>query len=135
MPSKTLLIFQLTVNITQKGKALKCLVMLLLLAVALPSCSKDEPVDSNEPTEDIITADFDEDFAIELQKRGYVADATYITEADVCDIAALDVSGTWESPGHLTSLKGIDYFRSLQALSCGYNQLTGLIVEKPHAAD
>ena len=38
----------------------------------------------------------------------------------------LDVSGTYENPGTLTSLQGIEYFESLTQLSCYYNQLTSL---------
>ncbi len=82
-----------------------------------------------------ITADFDPLFAQELQKRGYVADAKHITLAKVKDITKLDVSGSYNSDlqkytGELTSLRGIEYFESLERLSCFGNQLTTLDVSK-----
>ena len=72
---------------------------------------------------------FDPDFAKELQKQGIIADAENITPEDLEKIATmteLDVSGTYENPGALTSLQGIEYFESLTQLSCYYNQLTSL---------
>ena len=72
---------------------------------------------------------FDPDFAKELQKQGIIADAENITPEDMEKIATmteLDVSGTYENPGTLTSLQGIEYFESLTQLSCYYNQLTSL---------
>lgn len=72
---------------------------------------------------------FDPDFAKELQKQGIIADAENITPEDMEKIATmteLDVSGTYENPGALTSLQGIEYFESLTQLSCYYNQLTSL---------
>ena len=74
---------------------------------------------------------FDPDFAKELQKQGIIADAENITPEDMEKIATmteLDVSGTYENPGALTSLQGIEYFESLTQLSCYYNQLTSLDV-------
>lgn len=68
---------------------------------------------------------FDPDFAKELQKQGIIADAENITPEDMEKIATmteLDVSGTYENPGALTSLQGIEYFESLTQLSCYYNQ-------------
>lgn len=72
---------------------------------------------------------FDPDFAKKLQKQGIIADAENITPEDMEKIATmteLDVSGTYENPGALTSLQGIEYFESLTQLSCYYNQLTSL---------
>lgn len=77
------------------------------------------------------TAQFDPDFAKELQKQGIIADAEHITPEDMEKIAAitsLDVSGTEDAPGALTSLQGIEYFESLTDLECGYNRLTSLDV-------
>ena len=73
---------------------------------------------------------FDPLFAQELQKRGYIPDATRITPEQVKDIEVLDVSGTSEQPGSLTSLRGIEYFESLDTLYCSYNQLTMLDVSQ-----
>ena len=77
------------------------------------------------------TAQFDEAFAKELQKQGIIADADNITPEDMEKIAAitsLDVSGTEDAPGALTSLQGIEYFESLTFLKCDSNQLTTLDV-------
>ena len=77
------------------------------------------------------TAQFDPDFAKVLQKQGIIADAGNITPEDMEKIAAiteLDVSGTEDAPGALTSLQGIEYFESLTFLKCDSNQLTTLDV-------
>ena len=77
------------------------------------------------------TAQFDPGFAQKLQELDIIADAEHITPADMEKIAAmteLDVSGTYENPGTLTSLQGTEYFESLTDLDCSYNQLTSLDV-------
>ena len=79
------------------------------------------------------TAQFDPDFAKELQKQGIIADAGNITPEDMEKIAAitsLDVAGSYDNPGTLTSLRGIEYFESLEELFCLYNQLTALDVSR-----
>lgn len=67
----------------------------------------------------------DPDFALVLQAKGYIADAATVTKEEVAAITELDVSNS-----SLTSLKGIEYFTSLQVLSCYWNQLTELDVTK-----
>ena len=77
------------------------------------------------------TALFDPDFAKKLQEMGHISDAENITSADMEKIAAiteLDVSGTYENRGTLTSLQGIEYFESLTKLERSYNQLESLDV-------
>ena len=79
------------------------------------------------------TAQFDEAFAKELQKQGIIADADNITPEDMEKIAAitsLDVAGSYDNPGTLTSLRGIEYFEALEVLFCLYNQLTSLDVSR-----
>ncbi len=79
------------------------------------------------------TAQFDPDFAKELQKQGIIADADNITPEDMEKIAAitrLDIAGSYDNPGTLTSLRGIEYFEALEELSCLYNQLTSLDVSR-----
>ena len=79
------------------------------------------------------TAQFDEAFAKELQKQGIIADADNITPEDMEKIAAitsLDVAGSYDNPGTLTSLRGIEYFESLEELFCLYNQLTAMDVSR-----
>ncbi len=82
-----------------------------------------------------ISAFFDPLFAQELQNRDYVADAKHITLAEVGTITYLNVSGELDTNSHkytgkLTSLRGIEYFRSLKNLNCRGNQLTTLDVSK-----
>ena len=79
------------------------------------------------------TAQFDEAFAQELQKQDIIADAGHITPEDmekIATITRLNVSGTYENRGTLTSLQGIEYFESLTYLNCDYNQLTELDVSQ-----
>ena len=94
-----------------------------LLAVTLLAGCKDEP----DLTENV-TKHFDKEFALLLEERGYIPNAEKITPADVKDITYLDVSGSYEQRGNLTSLAGIEYFSALDTLNCYFNQLTTLDV-------
>ena len=79
------------------------------------------------------TAQFDPDFAKKLQELGHISDAENITSADMEKIAAitsLDVAGSYDNPGTLTSLRGIEYFESLTFLKCDYNSLELLDVSE-----
>ena len=74
---------------------------------------------------------FDPGFAQKLQELGHISDAENITSADMEKMSAiteLNVAGTKNTPGTLTSLRGIEYFESLTELRCSYNQLTSLDV-------
>ena len=90
-----------------------------------------------DPNEDI-TAQFDEDFAAELESRGYIEDANHITRADVMYFPHLNIDGEADYiPGSglvvvdgLTSLKGIEYFEALTQLFCQRNYLTSLDLSK-----
>ena len=90
-----------------------------------------------DPNEDI-TAQFDEDFAAELESRGYIEDANHITRADVMYFPHLNIDGKADYiPGSgpvvvdgLTSLKGIEYFEALTQLFCQRNYLTSLDLSK-----
>ena len=42
----------------------------------------------------------------------------------------LDISGTYDNPGSLTSLRGIEYFEALTKLNCIYNQLPTLDISQ-----
>ena len=77
------------------------------------------------------TALFDPDFAKKLQELGHISDAENITPEDmekIATITSLNVSGSYDDPGTLTSLQGIEYFESLTVLSCYNNSLTELDV-------
>lgn len=79
------------------------------------------------------TAQFDEAFAQKLQEQGIIADAENITPEDmekIATITSLNVSGSYDDPGTLTSLQGIEYFESLTYLYCAYNELTSLDVSQ-----
>ncbi len=82
-----------------------------------------------------ITSSFDPAFAKELQARGYIPDANRIYAKDVADITELDVSGTFDAVGELTSLMGIEYFTSLKKLNCSGNQLTTLDISSNTALE
>ena len=75
------------------------------------------------------TALFDETFAQKLQQRDIVADAEKITMQEMQSMAImaeLDISGTYDNPGSLTSLRGVEYFESLTKLNCDRNSLPTL---------
>ncbi len=103
---------------------MKKFLYLTLCVALLAACNKDE-VEKN------VAQDFDTSFAQLLQERGYIADASHFTAAEVADIESLDVSGSWEdyeAGKGLTSLQGIEWFTSLRILFCFQNQLTNLDV-------
>lgn len=70
-----------------------------------------------------ITEAFDPFFAQILQRRGYIANASYITYKEVRNITQIDVSGE-----AITSLQGIEFFSALTWLDCSSNRLTSLDV-------
>lgn len=110
-------------------KKLKSFSLLALAAaLAFAGCKKDDfaPVQ-------IVTSDFDPVFARVLQEKGYISDAGNITTADTDNLAAiieLDICGEGDTPGPIISLRGIEHFKSLRTLYCGYNQLTELDVSQ-----
>ena len=76
---------------------------------------------------------FDETFAQKLQQRDIVADAEKITMQEIQSMAImteLDISGTYDNPGSLTSLRGIEYFEVLTKLNCNRNSLPELDVSQ-----
>ena len=76
---------------------------------------------------------FDETFAQKLQERDIVADAEKITMQEMQSMAImteLDISGTYDNPGSLTSLRGIEYFEALTKLNCNRNSLPELDVSQ-----
>lgn len=97
--------------------------LLPLFVVQAGQVASDDP---SVPGYTDITEDFDPLFAKTLEIRGYVADADHITLEEVEKITELDVSGSEEQRGPLTSLEGIEYFRNLKILNCWANQLTTL---------
>ena len=101
-----------TITATAGGKSAACTVMV--------TATPDDDAD--------ITAAFDPRFARVLQQKGYIADAEHIAFGEVKDIRTLRVDGTFAGYGLLTSLKGIEYFQSLEELSCYSNRLVSLDV-------
>lgn len=101
----------------------KIYTLFLLAGLAAAGCSKEDEGSNRD-----VTNDFDPLFALELQSRGYIDNAAYITPAQVEAIETLNVSGNDSDYGTLTSLQGIEYFTSLTSLSCSSNRLTSLNV-------
>ena len=100
-----------------------------LMSLALVSCDKSDYADKD------ITSQFDPEFASELQKLGYIDDASHITMADVADITELDISRDSYNRGSLTSLKGIEFFSALNKLDCMFNQLTSVDISRNSALE
>ena len=76
---------------------------------------------------------FDETFAQKLQERDIVADAEKITMQEIQSMTImteLDILGTYDNPGSLTSLRGIEYFEALTKLNCNRNSLPELDVSQ-----
>lgn len=101
------------------------LLTLLAAALAFTGCQKDDSVPAQP-----VTSDFDPVFARVLQEKGYISDANNITTDDLAAITELDVWGEGDNPGPITSLRGIEHFKSLTELDCSNNQLTTLDVSQ-----
>lgn len=106
-------------------KSILIFIFAAAMLAGVSSCSDDDSADSID-----VTGEFDPLFARELQHRGYIADASRITPKDVKNIREVNVFGTFEEHGPLTSLAGIEYFESLEKLNCSYNHITELDVTK-----
>lgn len=50
----------------------------------------------------------------------------YLSQTEIDSVTSINVSGTAENPGAITSLRGVEYFTKLNELSCPYNQLITL---------
>jgi len=106
-----------------------------VLIALLAGCKSEDPNFTIDVTEH-----FDREFALLLEERRYIPDATKITLADVKDLKKIDVSGLclpdpgvpgfFRYYGKLTSLAGIEYFSALDSLNCDGNQLTVLSLNK-----
>ncbi len=85
----------------------------------------------SEPTvAEINASNFpDASFRNWLLTQSYGADGK-LTASEISSIKNIIVSGSSSSPGAISSLKGIEYFTSLKALRCSYNQLTSLDLSK-----
>ncbi|MBP3349283.1 MAG: hypothetical protein J6L03_01445 [Bacteroidaceae bacterium] len=103
--------------------------LLLLVTLVLMLCACDK---ENLPNN--IAKNFDPEFAIALEKLGYIRDAEYITPDDVRNIKNLDVqwrcaclAGFYPWVGvELSSIKGIEYFENLEVLNCSGHNITEL---------
>jgi len=51
-----------------------------------------------------------------------------ISSAEAEALSVLDVSGTYDTPGAIQDLTGIEAFINLDSLDCSWNQLTALDV-------
>ena len=100
---------------------------LFAIAAITSSCSDDKDSPDTPPVGDEW---IDPTFAQVLQERGYITDASKVTPADVADIDKIDVSGEYQNPGNITSLRGIEYFTKLESLFCYYNKILQLDLSK-----
>ena len=67
------------------------------------------------------------DFALLLQERGYVADATNITQQELDNIIELDVSRDGDTGNDIIrTLKGVEFCTNLQFLDCSNQKLEDL---------
>lgn len=106
----------------------KILVVLAVLGLAMTGCKTD-----NSSLPDNLAELFDPDFARVMEECEYIADADNIALEDIENITELMVGGEPGIPGPITSLKGIEFFRSLEILDCSENQLTTLDLSRNKA--
>ncbi|MDE6137775.1 MAG: hypothetical protein K2F97_09910 [Muribaculaceae bacterium] len=100
--------------------------LFMLVALTFCACSNDK----DEPEPVVGSQWIDPVFAQELQKRGYITNASTVTPSDVKHITKIDLSGTYDQRGSIKSLCGIEYFISLTYLDCSFNGLSSLDVSK-----
>ena len=61
----------------------------------------------------------DEHFRSWLKNQSYGSDDV-LTEAEIASVTSISMSGSYSSPGTISSLKGIEFFTALETLSCSY---------------
>lgn len=59
----------------------------------------------------------------------------YLSDEEINAVTVINVSGEYEEPGTIASLKGIEYFTALKHLSCSSNQLTSLDISSNTALE
>ena len=62
-----------------------------------------------------------------LLSQDYGSDGK-LTDEEIAGVTSINVSGTYFSPGTISSLKGIEFFTALEDLRCNDNQLNSLDV-------
>lgn len=82
-----------------------------------------------------LTYIFDPEFSRILEKNGYIRNTHNIDPEEVRGIKRLVLQGAWNASeerylGTLTSLKGLEYFESLEHLNCWGNRITTLDVSR-----
>lgn len=112
--------FQIIVRVMNKRLWILSLFIAVSTALLFVSCNKD---DDPEP---IGSEWIDAEFARVLEEKGYIKDAKTVTPSEVTSLTEVNVKGTHNNRGEISSLRGLEYFTSLQVLSCGYNQLMQL---------
>ncbi len=53
-----------------------------------------------------------------------------LQEAEINAVTTIDVSGTWDNPGMISTIDGIEFFNTLLYLDCSHNQLTNIDVSQ-----
>ena len=69
----------------------------------------------------------DASFRNYLLSQDYGSDGK-LTDEEIAGVTSINVSGTYFSPGTISSLKGIEFFTALKDLRCSDNQLNSLDV-------
>ena len=82
------------------------------------------------PDIEINSTNFPDDNFRQYLLNQYYGEDGKLTESEINMIKRIDVSGSYDSPGSIGSLKGIEYFTALTSLQCNYNKLTTLDLSK-----
>lgn len=98
--------------------------MFACVVVLFCGCSHNKEDEPEDPNELIGFEWIDPTFAKALEEKGYIMDAETVRPSDVKDITYIDVSSTYlDNRGPIVSLRGIEYFTSIETLNIRYNKI------------
>lgn len=85
---------------------------------------------------EIISKNFPDDVFREYVRNNFDTNRdSILNDEEIVGATSINVSGTYENPGNIHSLKGIEFLTSLNSLACSFNQLAELDVSKNTALE
>ena len=90
-----------------------------------------DPANDVPPGIAIIAANFHDDTFRAYVAASFDADSNgFLSDEEIALVTTVNVAGTQENPGHIASLKGIEFFPAITTLNCSRNDLTELDISE-----